>query len=307
MTHRQAAIFGGVAAVLLVVAIAATVTVVARSNDPAPQEQATTTLITTTASTTEVVATSTTATTTTSTTPSKVIGAHAFIAGDLSSGSVLASRKSTDVWPLASLTKLMTATIALREISLDEQIVIVPVPGGNPSAPGIPVGQTFAMRDVLNVMLVASSNEAAESLAAHIGREKFLADMNAQAREWGMTNTQFVDASGLSPGNHGTAREVLDLAREVYSRTPQVFATTRQGSLTVYASGSGVPYTAYATHQLVRSPGFLGGKTGYTDEARGNLLSLFQVGSRAEALVIMGSDDRFGDTRRLLATLTTNP
>lgn len=303
MTHRQAAIFGGAAALLLVIAIAGTATVIARHGDDEEPVAATTT------QETQVVAdvATTTASTTTTSTPQgpKPIGARNFIAGDINSGEVLASRRSTDVWPLASLTKLMTATIALREIGMDDPIVIVPVPGGNPSRPILATGETFAMKDVLAVMLVGSANEAAESLAAHVGRENFIAMMNAQAKDWGLPNTVYADASGLSSGNRSTAREVLEIAEKINASTPLIFQTTRKGAVTVHAQGTGVAYTAVATHELVRNQGFLGGKTGYTDEARGNLLSLFQVGSRVEALVVLGSDDRFGDTRRLLATLIT--
>lgn len=309
MTQRQAALFGGAAAVLLVVAVAGTASVVARH--PEPVQPAATSAVSsdiaqalTRLAETAVPAETAAPTATTSTSPApRPIGAHAFIAGDLASGEVLASRKSTDVWPQASLTKLMTATVALQEIPAGTPIEIVDVPGGNPSHPTLPKGGVFAFEDVLEVMLVASSNEAAESLAAHVGRERFIAAMNAQAAAWGLDRTEYEDASGLSAGNRTTAREMLAIAQRVYAENPAVFRITRKGSVTAHAQGTGVPYTAYATHGLVRDLGFLGGKTGYTDEARGNLLSLFQVGSRVEALVVLGSDDRFGDTRRLLATL----
>ncbi len=307
MTQRQAALFGGGAALLLVIAIAGTMSAAARrAEQPGDPVAATSTAQVPEATSTVATATST-ATSTASSTPPDVIGARIFVAGDLAADQVLASRRSTDAWPMASLTKLMTATIALRDIAADEPIVIVPVPGGNPSRPVLPAGETFAMRDVLAVMLVASSNEAAESLAAHVGRERFLGEMNAAARAWGLQRTAYADASGLSPGNKSTGRELLTLVQRIHAEFPEVFQWTRRGSVTVHAQGTGVAYTAYATHELVRDPGFLGGKTGYTDEARGNLLSLFQVGPRIEALIVLGSDDRFGDTRRLLKTLKQNP
>lgn len=309
MTHRQAALFGGAAAVLLAVSVAGTATVMSRRVPDA--EVATSTPVTTSTQAADalaqLVATTTPAedrpTTTASSTAPKPIGAYAFIGGDIVSGEVLASRKSTDVWPQASLTKLMTAAIALRDIPSDALITIVDVPGGNPSRPVLPTGGVFTMQQVLQVMLVASSNEAAESLAAHVGRERFIASMNQQAAAWGLAHTEYRDASGLSAGNRTTAREMLAIAQRIYAENPAVFQATRKASVTVDAQGTGVPYTAYATHALVRDPGFLGGKTGYTDEAKGNLISLFQVGPRVEALIVLGSDDRFGDTRRLLNTL----
>lgn len=302
MTQRQAALLGGGAAMILVVAIAGTMSALARHADAPPEQNETPTSTLPQGVVTSTVPATSTASSSTTTTPD-VIGARIFVAGDLDTGQVLVSRKSTETWPLASLTKLMTAVVALRDIAPDEPVTIVPVPGGNPSRPVLPAGETFAMKDVLNVMLVASANEAAESLAAHIGRERFLAEMNETAQEWGLTRTSYVDASGLAAGNRSTAREILTIAQRVQAANPEVFQATRRASVTVYAQGTGVAYTAYATHELVRDPGFLGGKTGYTDEARGNLLSLFQVGPRTEALIVLGSDDRFGDTRRLLKQL----
>lgn len=307
MTHRQAALFGAFAAVIASVAVAGTVTVVSRSGgepgaqqppevqsppvqpDGAPLEPATTTA--------------------SSSAPAEVkpapILARAYVVEDLATGEIMASRESQVRWPLASITKIMTASVALERIPVDAPVVIVPVPGGNPSSPGIPVGATFAMRDVLDVMLVSSSNEAAESLAAHVGREEFIAAMNARAVEWGLTKTIFQDPSGLSAGNQSTAREVAVLAAKVRQAHPEVFAATTRGSVSVSAASSTMPYTAYATHQLIRDPGFLGGKTGYTDEARGNLLSLFRIGGRDVAFVVLGSEQRFADTRGLRATLST--
>ena len=301
MTHRQAALGGGIAAVAIAL-LAAGATVLARREPPAPPAEPPPAVPAPPAPVPAV------ATTTASTTPAAVplpdaVLAQAYVVADLATGEVLDSRRSADRWPLASLTKLMTATVALHRIAPDEPVAIVPVPGGNPSSPGIPVGQTFAMRDVLAVMLIASSNEAAESLAAHVGREEFIAEMNATAAAWGLADTFFYDASGLSAADQSTAADVLAIALRVERDNPQVFAITREPARTVYAQGTGVAYTARATHQLVLTPGFLGGKTGFTDEAKGNLLSLFRVGARSVAFVVLGSDRRFDDTRSLLSAL----
>ena len=62
-----------------------------------------------------------------------------------------------------------------------------------------------------------------------------------------------------------------------------------------------------ATNQFAGTPEFLGGKTGYTDEARGNLLSLFAIGGQTFTVIVLGTDDRFGDTERIRSWLTTTP
>ena len=309
MTQRQIALVAGISGVTLVVLIAATVTVVARRGGEPEQAPvvANPTVATTTTSTVPMNGTSTEPVETASTTRPGVILAHSYLVQDLATKEVLAQRASTDRWPLASLTKVMTAWVALDRIPEDAPVTIVPVPGGNPSAPGIPVGSTFAMKDVLDVMLVSSSNEAAESLAAFLGREQFMAEMNAVAQQWGLTHTVFQDPSGLSAGNQSTAAEYLALVERVRAGRPDILARSRKGQTTVYAAGTGVPYTGFATHQLVSAPGFLGGKTGFTDEARGNLLSLFRVGDREVAFVVLGSEQRFADTRGLLATIKLKP
>lgn len=310
ITNRQAALIGGVSGTLLVIAIATTLSVVWRHAEVVPVQSDTPTTTVPVVVPTSTVATSSTSgasTSTTSTTPSNVVRSDHYLVGDIATGEVRASRRSTESWPLASLTKLMTAVVATDLIAEETTITIVSVPGGNPSKPVLPTGTVLTRDDVLAIMLVASSNEAAESLAAHIGRETFIAAMNTQAARWGLGTMTFVDPTGLGAGNRGTARDVFDMTQHIWDEYPHVFTYTRQGQQTVYAQGSGIPYTGYATHQLVRTPGFVGGKTGYTDEARGNLLSIFQQGTQYTAFVVLGSDDRFGDTRRLLTTQTTRP
>jgi D-alanyl-D-alanine carboxypeptidase len=230
------------------------------------------------------------------------ITAHSYVVVDLESGVVKESRKSNQRWPLASLTKLMTAYIASERIPADALIPIVEVPGGNPSLPGITVGSTYTRNEALTAMLVSSSNEAAESVAAYVGRDAFIAAMNTQAQSWGLVSTTYSDPTGLSPQNISTATEIVTLVQKVLATHPELIGLTRKSSYTIYASDTGLAYTGYATHQLVRDPGFWGGKTGYTDEARGNLLSLFKINNALRALVVLGSEQRFTDTRRLLTS-----
>lgn len=304
MTHRQAALIGGGAAVAVAIVIAAVVTIVSRSGEqPQPEPPQVVQQATSTQSDGAPLEPATSTEPEAAEPQPKVITARSYLIEDFASEEILASRESQVQWPLASLTKLMTAVVALETIAPDAPVLIVPVPGGNPSAPGIPVGSTFAMRDVLDVMLVSSSNEAAESLAAHVGRAEFIAAMNAKASKWGLSSTVYTDPSGLSAGNRSSARDIFALAGKIRLTLPQIFASTRQGAVSVYAASSSIPYTASATHQLIRDPGFLGGKTGYTDEARGNLLTIFRIGAREVGFVVLGSEQRFTDTRGLRATL----
>jgi len=204
----------------------------------------------------------------------------------------------------------MTASIVLEHIAPDQQITTMEVPGAyTPSSNHIPVGSTYRADDLLRDMLVESSNEAAESFAAAYtdgngsGRTAFIAAMNAQAAAWGLTNTHYDDPAGLSVGSQSTAQDLLKLVRHIHAAHPEVFETTRLPSVTV-RDINGVPYTAIATNEFAGRAGFLGGKTGYTDEAQGNLVSLFLTRSVPTVYIVLGSANRFGDTDLLVKQVT---
>ena len=117
-------------------------------------------------------------------------------------------RNSQAVRPMASITKLMTAMVTLdHDRDLDRKLLLSRRVGGH-----LPHG-SYTRRELLMAMLVKSDNAAAETLAeGHLlGREGFIADMNRHAQEWGMTNMQFSDPSGLSAANVATAREIGEM------------------------------------------------------------------------------------------------
>lgn len=117
-------------------------------------------------------------------------------------------RNSLQVRPMASITKIMTAMVALdHDKNLERKLPISKRVGGY-----LPNG-SYSRRELLMAMLVKSDNAAAETLAeAHDrGREGFIADMNQLAREWGLTNMQFADPTGLSAANVATAREIGEM------------------------------------------------------------------------------------------------
>ena len=106
---------------------------------------------------------------------------------DIRHEKVIVEQNSTQQRPLASITKLMTAIVAL-ELGMDERYLI-------------------------DTMLVQSNNKSAEMIAAIYGRDKFIQLMNFQARQLGMTNTKFIDPSGLGM-NVSTAEDVAILVAQ---------------------------------------------------------------------------------------------
>jgi len=168
-------------------------------------------------------------------------------------------------WPMASLTKLMTAVIAYDNLTVGPKV-----------------------KNLVKQIMTASSNTAAQELSQALGEKEFINAMQAKAHELQMFETSYVDPTGLSFLNQSTMNDLEKLVRYIYKKHPQIFAYSRErGSI----------------HQLAGEPDFLGGKTGLTDEAGGNLVSLLNHDGRSLLIIVLGAgnnpDDRFIQTKKL--------
>jgi D-alanyl-D-alanine carboxypeptidase len=139
---------------------------------------------------------------------------------DGSSGDILIAQEATRSWHPASLTKLMTAHVALMAVrsgrtTMDTSIVLSPrAVSQAPSKLGVPSGTSLRLEDALRVMMVKSANDVAVAVAEAIGGSEaaFVAAMNAEADRLGMSGTRFVNASGLHDGRQVTnARDMAVL------------------------------------------------------------------------------------------------
>jgi len=212
----------------------------------------------------------------------------------------------TKRWPIASLTKLMTALLAKRLFSPGEEIVITPaVVSVEGEAGNLRPGEIFAVEDLIQIMLLTSSNDAAVALADHYGREEFVAAMNSMAEELGMTNTNYVDPAGLSFQNLSTIEDLIKLTRFVWDTEPEIFAITRQPAIKVIDKASGRERKLENINFFAGRKEFLGGKTGYLPQADGNLLSLFRLPNEDSpvVIVVLGAADRFEETEKILKKL----
>ena len=198
----------------------------------------------------------------------------------------------------------MTAVVATGLLSPDQHVTITEqMTAADPSEHILQVGDTYTVSDLLRVMLLPSNNVAAEALATFAGRDHFLAAMNAKAQAWGMTQTYYDDPSGLSAANESrSVSRSLKLAQHIYTGYPQILAITRMPQATMSEVSTGKVLTVTSINHFAGDADFIGGKTGYTDQADGNLLSIFSYGGRPIFIVVMGTPDsvRFDDTQKLL-------
>lgn len=232
------------------------------------------------------------------------IQAKAAIVADLKTGKAYFELNPNLRWPTASLTKLMTAIMVLKNMDLSRPIKVgeglLAVEEASTSAGFFKPGDVYSGTDTLATMLVISKNEAAEAFASAYGRSDFIAGLNKLAAEFGMSSTNFSDPSGLSVSNQSTISDLEKLAYNVYQSYPKIFDITKKKSVSVTETGSKKRTALSNINIFAGTSGFIGGKTGYTDEANGNLLSVFSYGNRPVLTIVMGTDDRFGETGALL-------
>jgi D-alanyl-D-alanine carboxypeptidase len=128
--------------------------------------------------------------------------------------------------------------------------------------------------------------------------------MNRKALAIGMERTRFVDPSGLSAGNVASPKALLALSRYIHQQHPFIFSITESAQRTAPSRLNTELAVFVNNHPLHSLPEFVGGKNGYTDEARHTLLSVFRVTKKADqrpvAIIVLGSDEQVADTRQLL-------
>lgn len=235
------------------------------------------------------------------------VAATSWIIMDADSGKVLAEQASHERRAMASLTKLMTALVAVERGNLDQVVTITPGDVVGESSMGLVPGQRVTLRTLLYGLLLRSGNDAAMAIARAVGgspdqdsalaRQQFVDWMNARAASLGMTDTQYMNPHGLdTDGHYSSAYDLALLARAVLNNPTLVIIF---GTLRYSAEG----FTLQNTNQLLGSyPGLIGGKTGWTDNAGRCLVLVAERAGKREIVVLLHSTDDawFADGAALL-------
>jgi D-alanyl-D-alanine endopeptidase (penicillin-binding protein 7) len=216
-------------------------------------------------------------------------------------GQLLYAKNTDAVMPIASITKLMTAMVMLDSgLSLDEPVTItrqdVDRLKGTRSRLGL--GVTLPRSEMLRLALMASENRAASALARSYpgGTFAFVEAMNAKARQLGMRDTRFVDASGLNPNNVSTAHDLALLVNAGY-HYPLIrdYSTTESVRLAFRGSRKTRALAFRNSNALVRSGDWDIGlqKTGYISEAGRCLVMQARISTKPVIIVLLDSWGKF--------------
>jgi len=238
--------------------------------------------------------------------PAPVIKARSAVLVDLDSGKTLYQVDPQGRHAPASLTKVVTALVALDHLRLD-QTVMVPVSINqlpwDSTRMGLRPGERLTVRELLYGLFLNSGNDAAITLSeAAMPRATFVGLMNAKAATLGMADTHFANPIGLDDPAHYTSS--ADLARasaELIRRFPDVAAIAATPSLTLPATATHHAYALYNLNELVRKyPGATGLKTGWTGHAGGCLIATATRDGRHLMVVLLASPRIFDEAAALL-------
>jgi D-alanyl-D-alanine carboxypeptidase len=218
---------------------------------------------------------------------------------------MLATWNLNEQRPMASVTKIMTAMVVVDHADL-EDVVTVPslATGTRGSSAGLVAGEEWTVYDLLVAMLVRSGNDAALTLAWHVGGgdvDAFVRMMNDRAAEIGMDDTHFMNPNGLDHADHySTANDLVTLTLASLDY-PVIQQISRIKTIKMPADPTGKVRNVSNTNRLLGTyPGVVGLKTGDTPFANKVLLGITERGPRRIVTVVMGSDDHFTDSRELI-------
>ena len=231
------------------------------------------------------------------------ITARSFLAKNLENNSVLLQKNSEKPYPIASITKLMTAVIALEEIGPDRKIILTEQmlkPYGH--SPSLYLGLSVNAENLLKASLIQSVNDAAETLSYFLGKEKFISLMNQKARELEMTSTVFYDSHGLNYANVSTAQDLAELLAYVYKNHPEILAISRDNDFWL-PDKTGRQLKFRNINNFYPLSEFLGGKTGYLPQAKETFAAIFKVKDKPIAIILLYSDNHQADIFAILREL----
>ncbi len=233
------------------------------------------------------------------------ISAKSAVVYDTSSSRFLYDKNTKIKLPIASLTKVLTAVVVTESLNQDDVVTIpreaVRVDGEKQD---LFLGEKMSIENLLKLMLIQSSNDAAYALAFH-AKERgidFVAAMNHKAGVLGMNNSLFLDPAGLNDSAYSTAEDLIKLISYSLSYD-EIWNISAEKSIVVESSDKKIKHHSVSTNQLLGVlPDILGGKTGYTDGALECLVLIIKLPNYPSKIVsiVLGSHDRFGDTKKLI-------
>ncbi|MFR5876750.1 MAG: D-alanyl-D-alanine carboxypeptidase family protein [Eubacterium sp.] len=226
------------------------------------------------------------------------ISASSAIVMDSDSGTILYEHNAYEARTMASTTKIMTCLIACESGKLDKTVTISEemLNGVEGSAIYIEPDDKITLRDLVKGAMIASGNDAANSIAFYLGKslKGFASLMNNKASEIGMKDTVFVTPSGLDEGDHHSTAYDMALLASAALENKEFAAICKMKSAEIAVNGE--KQTVYNHNKLLSyDDSFIGVKTGFTEKSGRCLVSAYDYEGNTIITVTLGDPDDWDD------------
>lgn len=237
-----------------------------------------------------------------------ILSAQAVLATDLVSGVTLYEKDPDSKFLPASTTKVITALVAMDYFPLDQTLKVERVSVAGQKM-GLVAGEEISVEDLLYGLLIFSANDAAEVLARNYpgGREEFINAMNTKADTLNLENSIFQNPSGLDGVNHlATARDLSRISAHAMKNPDFAKIVATKERLVRSVDGKFAHRLTNINELVGEVDGVLGVKTGWTENARENLVTYVERDGREVMITLLASQDRFGETKELIDWIFDN-
>ena len=241
----------------------------------------------------------------------------AAIVMDAGTGAILYAKNIDEHFYPASITKVLTALVALENGKFEDPVVVsedcVSFLEPGDSSIGLKKGNEITLEQALYATLLASANEAAYAVGENVGKNAghdyawFLGQMNQRCRELGGTNSNFANTNGLPDPDHYTcARDMALIGSEMF-KYPEFFKIVQTMQYEIPASDTCQQHIFQQKHKMLNESSreyykyAVGGKTGYTPDALNTLITMADKDGMQLVCVVLHtqSGHHYGDTRKL--------
>ena len=235
------------------------------------------------------------------------LSAKSAILVDYDTGNVIYAKNPQEKLPAASTIKIMTAVVALENSNLSDKFTVstkAATIGEN--AMGLTQGETLTLEELLYGAMLVSGNDAAVAISEGISQSEdaFVQKMNQATRDLGLSDTKFINASGLDEDGkeqYSAAYDLVTIARFVWEKHPAFRKIVSTYDRTIDANQNHKAFELYNdTNLLTTYPGVKGIKPGFTWDAGWCLVTYAENGNKKLLAVILGSEDRRGEMITLL-------
>lgn len=248
--------------------------------------------------------------------PAPMLTAKAALVLDVDSSVLIFNKEEKTTLLPASTVKIMTALVALDKYSLEDVLTVQQVKNFGQDMELV-TGEKITFKNLLAGLLVFSANDAAWVLAQNYpgGENEFIKAMNNKAKELHLVNTYFANPTGVNSDEKGkfladfSYTTALDLARlttqTMKNQTFQELVGTKK--MVVTDISGRFKHPLFNLNELLGNvEGLQGVKTGWTEDAQGCLVAYAQRNGQRIVSVVLGSNDRFGETKKLIDWVFTN-